>query len=305
MKPEMKFNPPEASQKHWYNLAANKATKHLDIYLFGVVGGWRVNAQTFLDDLRGAGEVNTITVYLNTVGGSFYDGLPIYNMLKQHKAHVTVKVMGYALSMGSVIMLAGDQVEAAESSLIMIHRAHGGVWGHAEDMRKGADILISHEQVIIPEYSRRLGVSHEQVQSLLADETWYTAAQAKEAGLIDVLIADSEGDDSVNISDESLEYANQHFNNIPTALMRRSVQQNNNLEGDDVKPEDIQAIAEAVVNSLKAGQKSDDVESLRTENAALKEKIAELSKPAPGAVSPPLGEGPVENSGGISIMSFQ
>lgn len=113
--PAMKGNPTgQGGCERWYSIATNAAAKHAEIYLYGVIGGYYANVQQFLADLQGAGDVEKITVYLNTVGGSFYDGLPIYNTLKQHQAHVTVKVMGYALSMGSVIMLAGDVVEAAE-----------------------------------------------------------------------------------------------------------------------------------------------------------------------------------------------
>lgn len=308
----MKYKPPETNQAQWYNLAENKATKHLDIYLFGVIGGWRVNAQTFLDDIRGAGEVKTITVYLNTVGGSFYDGLPIYNMLKQHKAQVTVRVMGYALSMGSVIMLAGDRVEAAESSLIMIHRAQGGVFGDADDMTKGADVLVSHEAVIIPEYARRLGVSPEQVSELLAAETWYTASQAKEAGLIDALIEEPEGDDmAANILDESLEYVNQHFRNIPAALVQLATKQHTHQEGDEVKPEDIKAIAVEVANLLKVDTENRDYErmkneydALKTENAALKEQVLDLSTPAGDHTIIDENIGHTYDAGGFSAGSF-
>ena len=171
----------------WYQLTSNQAAKHVDIYLYGVIGSYRVNARKFLADLQAAGDVTSITVYLNTVGGSFYDGLPIYNTLKQHKAHVTIKVMGYALSMGSVIMLAGNTIEAAENSLIMIHRAQGFVFGDAEAMTKMADILQKHEAGITPEYMRRMNKTASEVQTLLKAETWFTASEAKAAGLIDTI----------------------------------------------------------------------------------------------------------------------
>ncbi len=205
--------PPENNQ--WYNIAVNSASRHADIYLYGVIGGWNANIQQFLMDVQNAGDVATMTVYLNTVGGSFYDGLPIYNTLKQHKAHITVKVMGYALSMGSVIMLAGDVIEAAENSLIMIHRAQGEFWGSAEDMQRGAEILIKHEQAILPEYMRRMGKTANQVQALLNAETWYTAAEAKAAGLVDTITQPITPDLTTATNNaESWAYASQHFRNI-------------------------------------------------------------------------------------------
>lgn len=219
--PLMKSSPSGHAEggERWYNITSNAATRHAEIYLYGVIGGWYANVQQFLADLQDAGEVDTITVLLNTVGGSFYDGLPIYNTLKQHKAHVTVKVMGYALSMGSVIMLAGDTVEAAENSLIMIHRAQGGVWGDADAMAHGSQVLLKHEQAVLPEYMRRLGKSEQDVFELLKAETWYTAAEAKAAGLVDVVTAATTTDKSAaNMQADSWEYASQHFRNIPQNL---------------------------------------------------------------------------------------
>lgn len=220
--PNMKGKPTVSHDEadRWYNIATNAAAKHADIYLYGVIGGYYANVQQFLADLTAAGEVDSITVYLNTVGGSFYDGLPIYNTLKQHKAYVTVKVMGYALSMGSVIMLAADTVEAAENSLIMIHRAQGGVWGDADDMEHAAEVLLKHEQAILPDYMRRLGQSAQAVQALLKAETWYTAAEAKAAGLVDKIIEPVVASDGQQESAKAhWEYATQHYSNIPSTLM--------------------------------------------------------------------------------------
>jgi ATP-dependent protease ClpP protease subunit len=125
--------------------------------------------------------------YLNTIGGAFSDGLPIYNLIAQHPAHVTVKVMGYALSIGSVIMLAADSIEIAENGLVMIHRAQGFTYGDASDHTKTAQVLQTHENAVIPDYMSKLGKTDKQVRDLLQAETWYTAAEAKAAGLVDVI----------------------------------------------------------------------------------------------------------------------
>lgn len=253
--------PVPASGARWYNIQSNAATKQAEIYLYGVIGGYYANVQQFLADLQAAGDVERITVYLNTIGGSFYDGLPIYNTLKQHKAQVTVKVMGYALSMGSVIMLAGDTVEAAENSLIMIHRAQGVAWGDADAMAQAATILQKHEQAILPEYMRRMGQSAQEVQALLAAETWYTATEAKQAGLIDVITeVVNSNPEAAKLEAEAWNYAAQHYRNIPQALLNRI----NILEEDEpVKPEDIQAITTAVVSALKASEPEDEAVSFR------------------------------------------
>lgn len=173
-------------------LQVDPKSQHADLYLIGYIGSdwWSETGNTassVLAQLAAYTELKNITVHLSTMGGSFLDGLPIYNILKQHPAHVTINIIGYALSMGSVIMLAGDTINAAQNSIIMIHNAQGGASGSAADLRKVADILDTHEQAIIPRYSERMGKTPAEIQALLDAETWYSADQALEAGLVDAI----------------------------------------------------------------------------------------------------------------------
>jgi len=304
MKLKMTLDQVVNAESGWFTLSKDSEKKHLDIYLYGVIGSYRVNAQQFLDDIQAAGEVSTINLYLNTFGGGFYDGLAIYNTLKQHSAQVTVKVMGYALSMGSVIMLAGDRIEAAENSLIMIHRANAGVRGNVDDLQKAISILLKHEEAIIPEYKRRLGVDDSAVKTLLSDETWYTAKEAKAAGLVDYVMGEVEIDkDASGMTAENLRFVNENFKKIPDALSAvaaQSVSQRNTpLAGASV-----QDVATEVVKLLKAGA-SDEVEQLKKECAALKEQVAELSQPDPSKNTPPFENlGPVEDSAEAAFQDF-
>lgn len=295
---------PKAQKQGWYSLAVNKSTKHADLYLYGVIGGYYVNIQSFLADLRNAGNVDTITVYLNTFGGTFYDGLPIFNTLKQHPAQVTVKVMGYALSMGSVIMLAADTVEMAENALVMIHRAQGGAWGDAKELRKMATVLEKHEAAIIPSYLHRMSISEAELQTLLQDETWYTAAEAKAAGLIDTItdkidLSQAEAD----LTEDAWAFAAENFNHPPANFVSRlDAQLSRNvplfqrllnkvvghplpnlnantglateIEDDDMKPEDIEAVAAAVMTQLDAREAAKA--KAQAENRATSEASAEL-----------------------------
>jgi len=218
----MSKNPP--AQKHSF-LKGNKNKKHAEIDLYGVVG-WSIDHRYFNAELKRLGDLETITVNLNTIGGTFYDGLPIYNILKQHKAHVTIRVMGYALSMGSIIMLAGDTVEMAQNSLVMIHRAQGAVWGDARDMESGAARLKVHEEAILPDYMNRLGKTEAEVMELLQAETWYSSKSALKAGFIDKITdpidlkkANKQIDE--NVWEESI----QNFQNMPDDFIQ-NVQEN-------------------------------------------------------------------------------
>ena len=181
-------------------VAKVSGSKNAEIDLYGVIGGYTANIDIFKRALDAVGDVDTITIYLNTIGGAFNDGLPIFNLIAQHPAYITVKVMGYALSIGSYIMLAADHVECAENGLIMIHRAQGFTYGDAADHGKNAQILQKHEEAVMPLYMRKLGKTANQVLDIMQAETWYTAVEAKTAGLIDAITGKIDLDKAKNKS---------------------------------------------------------------------------------------------------------
>lgn len=210
-------------------LQADPKGQHADLYLIGRIGdsGWWSSgtdntATRILDELRSQPNLKTIDVYLATIGGNFLDGLPIYNLLKQHTATVTVNVIGYALSMGSVIMLAGNKIRAAQNAMIMIHNAQGYASGSAADMRKTADVLQMHESAIIPQYCKRLGKNAAEVQSLLDAETWYNADTALAAGLIDEIIdpVDLDSTDAKQ-PENAWQFATANFKRPPAEFVER------------------------------------------------------------------------------------
>lgn len=223
------------ASKSLIQMQADSSGEHLDLFLFGYVGDWWAGntAEDFLYRIRQHKNLKTIDVYISSLGGCFEDGLPIYNLLKLHPAYVTTKVIGYACSMASVIMLAGDKVQASQNSIIMIHRAQGISRGDADDMTKMAEILVVHENSVIPRYMERMKKSAAEILALLRAETWYNSQPALEAGLIDEIIDevdistgdvlpledDNESDDL--IPENSAKYALEHYRNIPPELKNR------------------------------------------------------------------------------------
>jgi ATP-dependent Clp protease protease subunit len=95
-----------------------------------------MSAARFRETLQGLGEVDRITVYLNSLGGSVFDGMTIFNELKNHPARITVKVMGIAASAASVIAMAAEpgKLVMAEGTFLMIHKAWTWLVGNADDM---------------------------------------------------------------------------------------------------------------------------------------------------------------------------
>lgn len=86
-----------------------------------------------------------------------FDGIAIYNQLKNHSATITVYIDGLAASMASVIAMVGDTVIMPKNAMMMIHKPWGVSWGDANDMREYADLLDKLENVLIPAYVAKTG----------------------------------------------------------------------------------------------------------------------------------------------------
>ena len=117
-------------------------------------GGSGVSAKAFSQAMQEVGP-GPLVVEINSPGGNVWDGLTIYNMLRGRQAPVTTRVVGIAASIASIIALAGDTVEIADAALIMIHDPSGMVAGSSEDMRKMADALDQHAEVLAGIYRKK------------------------------------------------------------------------------------------------------------------------------------------------------
>ncbi len=168
------------------NAAANRAV--IDIYE-RIGQGWfeGLTAKQFRLDLAELGDVNEIEVHINSEGGSIFDGLAIYNTLVAHEAKVFVHVDGMALSIASVIAMAGDEIHIAENAWLMIHDPWSWVSGSSEDLRREADLLDSLKGSLVSSYKRHVDLSNEELGQMMAAETWLSAEDAVAKGFAHVV----------------------------------------------------------------------------------------------------------------------
>lgn len=174
---------PKATQS-WYSMVAKSASA-AEVLIYGEIGDWGITAKQFTDDLKALGDVSHLNVRINSPGGSVTDSNAIYNAIKRHSARVTVDIDGIALSMGSVIAMAGDFVSMAENGLMMIHNPWGMAVGDAAELRKSADVSDKMKGTMISSYAKKTGMSVEEISDLMDAETWYNADEALETGFID------------------------------------------------------------------------------------------------------------------------
>lgn len=172
----------------WYEFK-NKTAEKAEIWIYEYIGedfwtGGGVTAKNFQKELS-AVNAQQIDLHINSPGGDVFDGITIYNMLKQHPANVTTYIDGLAASIASVIALAGNQVHMAENALLMIHNPWGMKMGGASEMRKMADNLDKVRDSISISYASKTGLSAEEIIALMDAETWMDADDAMEFGFID------------------------------------------------------------------------------------------------------------------------
>lgn len=173
--------------KQWYKIE-NKGDK-AEIWIYEEIGedfwsGDGITAKSFQKDLATI-KAGQIDLHINSPGGEVFDGITIFNLLKQHPATITTYIDGLAASIASVIAMAGDRVVMAENALFMIHNPYGMTVGDSTEMRKMADVLDKVKGSIALAYTGRTGKTEEEIDELMNAETWMSSFEALEYGFID------------------------------------------------------------------------------------------------------------------------
>jgi ATP-dependent Clp protease, protease subunit len=173
-----------------WNLSKDEAEGELLVYdtigtMFGYDG---VGPKDIADALKKMKNAKVVNVRINSPGGNVYDGMAIYSLLNQAKQKIVEKVDGLAASAASVIAMAGDDIEMAAGSQMMIHRAMMGVMGYSDDLRKEADLLDKTSSQIAEVYANRTGQPVAKVLDMMQAETWMTPEEACQLGFANSVV---------------------------------------------------------------------------------------------------------------------
>lgn len=172
----------------WFRMKANAESAEADIYIYDEIGYWGVTAKQFVNQLQALGDIKNINLHINSPGGDVFDGIAIYNALKNHGAAITVYIDGLAASMASIIAMVGNPVIMPENTMLMIHKPWGFAGGDANDMRDYADLLDKVENVLIPAYAHKTGMDPAKIAEMLEDETWLDGNECLALGFADKVI---------------------------------------------------------------------------------------------------------------------
>lgn len=124
-----------------------------------------------------------VFVDINSPGGDFFEGVAIYNMLRQHSQKVNVRILGLAASAASVIAMAGDDIQIGRAGFLMIHNAWVIAMGNRHDMAEAAALLEPFDDAMASVYASQAGVEKSQAAEWMDNETWFNGEQAVEVGL--------------------------------------------------------------------------------------------------------------------------
>jgi ATP-dependent Clp endopeptidase proteolytic subunit ClpP len=168
---------------NWYNLVVDENDDGaLDVFILDAIGSMGTSAQDFISEVNAKSTPDKeLRVHLNSPGGSVFDGLAIFNFLKD-RGNVTTIVDGVAASMASVIFMAGSNRIMPANALLMIHLPTTGTIGEAEDLRKAADALDKMRDSLAGIYANATGKDIDIIKDMMAETTWMNGADAVKEG---------------------------------------------------------------------------------------------------------------------------
>lgn len=183
----------------WYSIKA--LASGVEVFIYDEISFFGVTADQFVHDIQ-AIDASDITVRINSPGGDVFDGIAIYNALRQHPARVTTQVDSLAASIASVIAQAGDKRVVMSRGQMMIHEAAGVMMGNAEEMAKFSDILDKQSQLIAEIYAERGSKTADEFRALMRAETWLSDAEVVDLGLADEVVIPPTRSESATVDDD-------------------------------------------------------------------------------------------------------
>lgn len=207
--------------KPFFTIQASADGSSADVFILGEITSWayeefgEMSSVLFKEKLDAVGDVSTIHLYVNSPGGSVFEGITIANMLKRHKARVIGHVEALAASIASNIIASCDEVRMPSNAMLMIHNAMGGLFGNAKELRKYADDLDRINEMQVETYMAKIGekTPEEEIRRLMDEETWISAQYAFDLGLCDVVEGANEM--AASLTKEQTK----HFKNVPQAIV--------------------------------------------------------------------------------------
>ena len=159
------------------------------IYFYGSLDGWEKSGKDIAETLESRDQTKPLNVYVNSMGGDVFQALAINSRVDAWAGKVVCHIDGLCASAATLIAFAADKVVATESSLFMFHAPESGVFGNKNKLKERGKLLDRVSNSMRKVYSRR--VSDTIINGWFSSETWYSADEARELGIVDEVIKDT------------------------------------------------------------------------------------------------------------------
>jgi ATP-dependent Clp protease protease subunit len=271
------FDPPKSALAKWNTTLTAKADDAtisiLDIIGYEEFGG--VSAKRIASALRAIGDKD-VKVIINSPGGDMFEGIAIYNLLRNHPGKVTVQVIGLAASAASLIAMAGDTIQMSRASFLMIHNVLVLAIGNRNELRDVADFLEPFDDALADVYAARSGMDKKKVAKLMDAETWMNGTQAIDNGFADeFMAADAVSEDGEGKDKDKWKDANALVRGIDAALLKGGV-----------KREERMALMNGLRAHIKPDQQPTEPQGSPSNDSGKETEMSQPAAPAAPAAQP-------------------
>ena len=168
--------------KNWFSVKALASGAGAEVTIFDDIGAYGVSAQAFIAEIA-TFHGQPLTVQINSLGGSFFDALAMFNALRMHGAPVTTMAFGVAASAASIVFMAGDVRAMPANTFLMVHDPLTEyAYGDSEELRALADTLDKLAVSMVQIYSSRSGQGEDEIKAMVNADTWLSAKEALDRG---------------------------------------------------------------------------------------------------------------------------
>lgn len=171
-------------------------------------------ASDFQKELATVDPTQDLFLDFHSEGGSVVEGYRMQQLLSEYPGRIIGRVRCMAHSIASYLLMECDEIEIAENGFVMVHNPYSAMEGNAKEMAKQSSFLAELQENMVAKYTQKTGLSGEEVQSLLDEETYIGAKQAIELGFADRII----GESPVSRAPQPLAYREQ-IKNMPSLVL--------------------------------------------------------------------------------------
>ncbi len=182
----------EMSKKPFHYEIKNQVSGDSEIRMYGYIGkyeefDYKRFQQVFRDALK---DNNNLTIRMHCGGGSVYEGLAIYDLIRNSEGKTKVIVEGMAASMGGVIALAGDEIVMNDNAFFMMHAVSAGCWGTKKDFQNSIQQIITCEDRLGKIFKERTKADEETINNWFnsGQDHWLDSEKCKELGIVDEIL---------------------------------------------------------------------------------------------------------------------